>query len=291
MKIEIDQQSGFCFGVEKVIKIAEDILKEEGKVYCLGEIVHNQREMERLVSLGLVIIDYETYRNMKNCKVLIRAHGEPPETYEIAKTNNIQLLDGTCPIVDRLQKKVKIGYEEMEKKDGQVVIFGKEKHAEVVGLKGQTEGKAIVISHLDEIDQIDFSKPVVLYSQTTRNKKKYRELGRDIQKKINGVTDRSELLIYNTICNQVTNRELTIREFARNHDLVLFVSGKNSSNGKMLYQVCKEENPNSRFISAESEIKKKWFDDIKSVGICGATSTPEWLMRNVAEKVKSLSEK
>jgi 4-hydroxy-3-methylbut-2-enyl diphosphate reductase len=286
MKIEIDQQSGFCFGVEKVIKIAEDILKEEGKVYCLGEIVHNQREMERLVSLGLVTIDYETYRNMKNCKVLIRAHGEPPETYEIAKKNNIQLLDGTCPIVDRLQKKVKIGYEEMEKKDGQVVIFGKEKHAEVVGLKGQTKGKAIVISHLQELDQIDFSKPVVLYSQTTRNKKKYRELGREIQKKINGVTDRSELLIYNTICNQVANRELTIRKFARNHDLVLFVSGKNSSNGKMLYKVCKEENPNSRFISAESEIKKRWFDNANSVGICGATSTPEWLMRNVAEKVK-----
>jgi len=286
MKIEIDQQSGFCFGVEKVIKIAEDILKEEGKVYCLGEIVHNQREMERLMSLGLVTIDYETYRNMKNCKVLIRAHGEPPETYEIAKTNNIQLLDGTCPIVDRLQKKVKIGYEEMGKKDGQVVIFGKEKHAEVVGLKGQTEGKAIVISHLEELDQIDFSKPVVLYSQTTRNKKKYQELGREIQKRINGVTNRSELLIYNTICNQVANRELTIREFARNHDLVLFVSGKNSSNGKMLYQVCKEENPNSRFISAESEIEKRWFDNVNSVGICGATSTPEWLMRNVAEKVK-----
>ncbi len=291
MKIEIDQQSGFCFGVEKVIKIAEDILKEEGKVYCLGEIVHNQREMERLMSLGLVTIDYETYRNMKNCKVLIRAHGEPPETYEIAKKNNIQLLDGTCPIVDRLQKKVKIGYEEMKKKDGQVVIFGKEKHAEVIGLKGQAEGKAIVVNHLHELDQIDFSKPVVLYSQTTRNKKKYRELGREIQKRINGVTDRSELLIYNTICNQVANRELTIREFARNHDLVLFVSGKNSSNGKMLFQVCKEENPNSRFISAEPEIEKRWFDNAKSVGICGATSTPEWLMRNVAEKVKSLSEK
>ncbi len=289
MKIEIDQQSGFCFGVEKVIKIAEDILKEEGKVYCLGEIVHNQREMERLVSLGLVTIDYETYRNMKNCKVLIRAHGEPPETYEIAKKNNIQLLDGTCPIVDRLQKKVKIGFEEMKKKDGQVIIFGKEKHAEVIGLKGQAEGKAIVVNHLQELDQIDFSKPVVLYSQTTRNKKKYRELGREIQKRINGVTDRSELLIYNTICNQVANRELTIREFARNHDLVLFVSGKNSSNGKMLYQVCKEENPNSRFISAESEIEKSWFDNIKSVGICGATSTPEWLMRNVAENVKSLN--
>ncbi len=291
MKIEIDQQSGFCFGVEKVIKIAEDILKEEGKVYCLGEIVHNQREMERLMSLGLVTIDYETYRNMKNCKVLIRAHGEPPETYEIAKKNNIQLLDGTCPIVDRLQKKVKIGYEEMKKKDGQVVIFGKEKHAEVIGLKGQAEGKAIVVNHLHELDQIDFSKPVVLYSQTTRNKKKYRELGMEIQKRINGVTDRSELLIYDTICNQVANRELTIREFARNHDLVLFVSGKNSSNGKMLFQVCKEENPNSRFISAEPEIEKSWFDNANSVGICGATSTPEWLMRNVAEKVKSLSEK
>ena len=291
MKIEIDQQSGFCFGVEKVIKIAEDILKEEGKVYCLGEIVHNQREMERLMSLGLVTIDYETYRNMKNCKVLIRAHGEPPETYEIAKKNNIQLLDGTCPIVDRLQKKVKIGYEEMKKKDGQVVIFGKEKHAEVIGLKGQAEGKAIVVNHLHELDQIDFSKPVVLYSQTTRNKKKYRELGMEIQKRINGVTDRSELLIYNTICNQVANRELTIREFARNHDLVLFVSGKNSSNGKMLFQVCKEENPNSQFISAEPEIQKSWFDNANSVGICGATSTPEWLMRNVAEKVQSLCEK
>ena len=291
MKIEIDQQSGFCFGVEKVIKTAEDILKEEGKVYCLGEIVHNQREMERLMSLGLVTIDYETYRNKKNCKVLIRAHGEPPETYEIAEKNNIQLVDGTCPIVDRLQKKVRTGYEKTKKIDGQVVIFGKEKHAEVIGLKGQTEGKAIVISHLQELDQIDFSKPVVLYSQTTRNKKKYKELGKEIRKRINTTGNGKELIINNTICVQVANREPTIREFARKHDLVLFVSGKNSSNGKMLYQVCKEENPNSRFISAESEITKRWFDNVKSVGICGATSTPEWLMRNVAEKVKSLNEK
>jgi len=180
MKIEIDQESGFCFGVEEVIKTAEDILKKEGNLYCLGEIVHNQREMERLMSLGLVTIDYETYRNMKNCKVLIRAHGEPPETYKIAKKNNIQLIDGTCPIVDRLQKKVRTGYEKMKKTDGQVVIFGKEKHAEVIGLKGQSEGKAIVINHLQELDQIDFSKPIVLYSQTTRNRKEYRELSKDL---------------------------------------------------------------------------------------------------------------
>jgi len=288
MRIEIDQQSGFCFGVEKVIKIAEDILKEEGKVYCLGEIVHNQREMERLMSLGLVTIDFETYRNIKNCKVLIRAHGEPPETYEIAKKNNIQLLDGTCPIVNRLQKKVKAGYEKTKIIDGQVVIFGKEKHAEVVGLKGQAEGKAIVINHLHELDQIDFSKPIVLYSQTTRNKEEYRILSKEIRKRINTIGNGKELIVNNTICNQVANREPTIREFARNHNLILFVSGKNSSNGKMLYQVCKKENPNSRFISAESEITKRWFDNVKSVGICGATSTPEWLMRNVAEKVKKL---
>ena len=288
MRIEIDQQSGFCFGVEKVIKIAEDILKEEGKVYCLGEIVHNQREMERLMSLGLVTIDFETYRNIKNCKVLIRAHGEPPETYEIAKKNNIQLLDGTCPIVNRLQKKVKAGYEKTKIIDGQVVIFGKEKHAEVVGLKGQAEGKAIVINHLHELDQIDFSKPIVLYSQTTRNKEEYRILSKEIRKRINTIGNGKKLIVNNTICNQVANREPTIRKFARNHNLILFVSGKNSSNGKMLYQVCKKENPNSRFISAESEITKRWFDNVKSVGICGATSTPEWLMRNVAEKVKKL---
>jgi 4-hydroxy-3-methylbut-2-enyl diphosphate reductase len=288
MRIEIDQQSGFCFGVEKVIKIAEDILKEEGKVYCLGEIVHNQREMERLMSLGLVTIDFETYRNIKNCKVLIRAHGEPPETYEIAKKNNIQLLDGTCPIVNRLQKKVKAGYEKTKIIDGQVVIFGKEKHAEVVGLKGQAEGKAIVINHLHELDQIDFSKPIVLYSQTTRNKEEYRILSKEIRKRINTIGNGKELIVNNTICNQVANREPTIREFARNHNLILFVSGKNSSNGKMLYQVCKKENPNSRFISAESEITKRWFNKTKSVGICGATSTPEWLMKNVAEKVKKL---
>jgi len=288
MKIEIDQQSGFCFGVEKVIKTAEDILKEDGKIYCLGEIVHNQREMERLMSLGLVTIDYETYRNMKNCKVLIRAHGEPPETYKIAKNNNIQLIDGTCPIVERLQKKVRTGYKKTKKIDGQVVIFGKEKHAEVIGLKGQSEGKAIVINHLHELDQINFSKPIVLYSQTTRNRKEYQELSKEIRKRINTTENGKELIINNTICNQVANREQTIREFARNHDLVLFVSGKNSSNGRMLYQVCKEENPNSRFISAESEITKTWFDKTKSVGICGATSTPEWLMKNVAEKVKKL---
>ena len=244
--------------------------------------------MERLMSLGLVTIDYETYRNMKNCKVLIRAHGEPPETYKIAKNNNIQLIDGTCPIVERLQKKVRTGYKKTKKIDGQVVIFGKEKHAEVVGLKGQSEGKAIVINHLHELDQINFSKPIVLYSQTTRNRKEYQELSKEIRKRINTTENGKELIINNTICNQVANREQTIREFARNHDLVLFVSGKNSSNGRMLYQVCKEENPNSRFISAESEITKTWFDKTKSVGICGATSTPEWLMKNVAEKVKKL---
>jgi len=235
MKIEIDQQSGFCFGVEKVIKTAEDILKEEGKVYCLGEIVHNQREMERLMSLGLATIDYETYRNMKNCKVLIRAHGEPPETYKIAKENNIQLLDGTCPIVNRLQKKVRTGYKKTKKIDGQVVIFGKEKHAEVVGLKGQAEGKAIVINHLQELDQIDFSRPIVLYSQTTRNMNEYRELSKEIRNRINIIGNEKELIINKTICGQVASREPNIREFARKHDLVLFVSGKNSSNGKMLY--------------------------------------------------------
>ena len=286
MKIEIDHQSGFCFGVEEVIKTAEDILKKEGNVYCLGEIVHNHREMERLMSLGLATIDYETYRNIKNCKVLIRAHGEPPETYKIAKKNNIQLIDGTCPIVNRLQKKVRTGYEKTKKIDGQVVIFGKEKHAEVIGLKGQSEGKAIVVNHLQELDQINFSKPIVLYSQTTRNRKEYQELSKEIRKRINTTGNGKELIINNTICNQVANREQTIREFARNHDLILFVSGKNSSNGKMLYQVCKEENPNSLFISEESEITKSWFVNAKSVGICGATSTPEWLMRNVAEKVR-----
>lgn len=287
MKVEIDKYSGFCFGVEEAIKIAENILKEEGSVYCLGEMVHNQREMERLGSLGLVTIDHKTFRNLRNTKVLIRAHGEPPETYEIARKNNIQLIDGTCPIVERLQKKISSGYSEIEKKNGQVIIFGKEKHAEVVGLKGQAGGKAIVVNNLKDLDRIDFNRPIDLFSQTTRNKEKYKKLSYEIAERIKR-NKKDNLVINDTICSQVANREPNIRKFAKKHDLVLFVSGKNSSNGKMLFQACKEVNSNSFFISSESEIENKWFNKIRSVGICGATSTPEWLMKNVAKKVGSL---
>lgn len=286
MKVEIDKLSGFCFGVEEAITTAENILKQEGKVYCLGDMVHNNREMERLESLGLSTIDHETFRNMKNSKVLIRAHGEPPETYKIAEKNNIQLIDCTCPIVELLQKKIKSGYKEIKNNDGQVVIYGREKHAEVIGLKGQAEGKVIVVNQLKDLDRIDFSKPIDLFSQTTRNKKKYEALTKEISKRIKG-NKKEKLRINNTICGQVANHEPNIRKFARKHDLILFVSGKNSSNGKMLYQACKEENPNSYFVSSESEIEKKWFNNTESVGICGATSTPVWLMENVAEKVKT----
>lgn len=284
MKVEIDKRSGFCFGVINAIKAAEEELKDSDKLYCLGDIVHNGKEVERLESIGLKSISKKKYFTLKDCKVLIRAHGEPPETYEYAEKNNIELIDATCPVVLTLQEKVKRSYQTKLEDNGQVVIFGKKGHAEIEGLNGQTRHNAIIIESLDEIDKIDTTRPVSLYSQTTKRIEDFYQLAELVKSKVKpGVP----IEIKDTICRQVSNRVPNLKKFATNYDLILFVAGKKSSNGQYLFSICKEENPNSHIISETEEIDKDWFSGMESVGICGATSTPNWLMEEVAGWVKA----
>lgn len=279
MKIEIDSQSGFCFGVIKAIKMAEEELKKEETLYCLGDIVHNGREIHRLEKKGLKSISREEYFQMNDARVLIRAHGEPPETYEYARKNNIRLIDATCPVVLTLQERVKRSYKKSLRVGGQVVIFGKKGHAEVVGLDGQTRQSAILLEGPEDIKKIDFSHPVWLYAQTTRSIEDFNHIAERIRERMKpGVP----LEVKDTICRQVSNRVHRLRKFVVKYDLILFVAGHKSSNGKFLFSVCKEANPNSRHISRIEEIDPEWFDQVDSVGICGATSTPQWLMNDVA---------
>ncbi len=279
MKVEIDRNSGFCFGVINAIKAAETELKKSKKLYCLGDIVHNGKEVHRLEKLGLDSISKEKYFTLKNCKVLIRAHGEPPETYKYAKENNIELIDATCPVVITLQEKVKHSYNAQIKENGQVVIFGKKGHAEIIGLSGQTNHNAIIIEKTDDINKVDLSRPVSLYAQTTKRIEDFKEVADLISSKIKpGVP----VTIKDSICRQVSNRVPNLKKFAKKFDLILFVAGRKSSNGKYLYAICGEENSNSYFISGTDEINNSWFEGVKSVGICGATSTPNWLMEEVA---------
>jgi 4-hydroxy-3-methylbut-2-enyl diphosphate reductase len=291
MLIEIDEKSGFCFGVVKAIKQAEDELSQNEHLYCLGDIVHNNAEVERLKAKGLITINHEQFKNLKDCKVLIRAHGEPPETYQIAKQNNITLIDASCPVVLRLQSRIKQSYKHIAPNKGQVVIFGKQGHAEVNGLVGQTDSEAIVIKTLADIDKIDFTKPVSLFSQTTMGIDDFASISEEIKLRMQKAQNTSDVPLYinDTICRQVANRAPQLKEFSRTHDLILFVSGKESSNGKVLYDVCKSINPNSYFVALPSEIESGWFVNVKSVGICGATSTPTWLMNEVADKVKAMN--
>lgn len=279
MRVEIDKRSGFCFGVINAINSAEDELKTSKRLYSLGDIVHNGKEVERLERMGLKSISKEEYFTLKNCKVLIRAHGEPPETYEYAKENNIELIDATCPVVLTLQEKVKKSHEGIVNNNGQVVIYGKKGHAEIDGLNGQIKNNAIIIESINELDKIDFNRPVSLYSQTTKRLEDFYEIAGKVKSKIKpGVP----LEIKDTICRQVSNRVPNLKKFAANYDMVIFVAGKKSSNGKYLYTICKEENPNSFIISRIDEIEEEWFSNAGSVGICGATSTPNWLMEEVA---------
>lgn len=279
MKVEIDKNSGFCFGVINAIKAVENELKNSDTLYCLGDIVHNGKEVRRLENMGLKSISKEKYYSLKNCKVLIRAHGEPPETYEYAKENNIELIDATCPVVLTLQEKVKHSYNEQIKENGQVVIFGKKGHAEIIGLAGQTNHDAIIVEKIEDIDKIDMNRPVSLYAQTTKRIEDYSEIADLISSKIKpGVN----VKIKDSICRQVSNRVPNLKIFAKKFDLVLFVAGKKSSNGQYLYTICREENPNAQFISGTEKIKNSWFVGVESVGICGATSTPNWLMEEVA---------
>ncbi len=288
MIVDIDKNSGFCFGVVFAIKKAEEEIKSGEKLYSLGDIVHNNVELTRLGNMGLISISHEKFKTLKNCKVFIRAHGEPPETYRIAKENNITLIDATCPVVLRLQKKIKKGYHDIVKKGGQIVIYGKKGHAEVNGLVGQTENKAIVIESLGDLEKLNYNKPVILYSQTTKSVEGFKQIKNIIEGKIKSINPQNNLFLANdTICHQVSAREPKLKEFAKNYDIVIFVSGKKSSNGKMLYSICKSENKNTYFVSDKNDIIDKWFDKAASVGICGATSTPRWLMEEIANHIKS----
>jgi 4-hydroxy-3-methylbut-2-en-1-yl diphosphate reductase len=283
MIVEIDKKSGFCFGVIKAIKSAESELENSNLLYCLGDIVHNEKEVSRLGKMGLKSISKEEYFALKNCKVLIRAHGEPPETYNYADKNNIELIDATCPVVLTLQEKVKYSYNSKIKEKGQIVIFGKKGHAEIEGLNGQTDHNAIIIESIADVNKIDMQRPVSLYSQTTKRIEDFHKIASLIKTKIQPDVP---VEIKDTICRQVSNRVPNLKVFASKYDLILFVAGKKSSNGKYLFSVCKEENPNSYSISQLDEIENRWFSEIKSVGICGATSTPNWLMEEVAAWVK-----
>lgn len=280
VQIEIDNGSGFCFGVTTAIKKAEEELAAGKTLYCLGDIVHNGMECERLKQLGLVTINHEEMKQLHGVKVLLRAHGEPPSTYEIARENDIEIIDATCPVVLQLQRRIKKQYDACP--DAQIVIFGKPGHAEVLGLVGQTESKAIVIANVEEVKRLDFTRDIYLYSQTTKSLDEFHRIIEYIQEHISpDATFKS----FDTICRQVANRMPNISTFAARHDLVLFVCGRKSSNGKVLFNECKSVNPNSYLIEGPEEIKKEWLDGVRTIGICGATSTPKWLMEQCRDAI------
>ena len=288
--VEIDKGSGFCFGVVTAIRKAEEELDKSGHLYCLGDIVHNSNEVERLESKGLETITHDQLRNLKNVKVLLRAHGEPPETYEIARQNNIEIIDATCPVVLQLQRRIQDTYK--SKREGglspQIVIYGKNGHAEVNGLVGQTGGEALVIQDHNDINNIDFNRDIYLYSQTTKSLQGFQEIVQKIANRNNG---KHIFESYDTICRQVANRIDKIREFAAEHELIIFVSGKKSSNGKILFAECADANPASYLISSEDELSPDWLIGKERIGICGATSTPMWLMNKVKERIEDLLNK
>lgn len=282
--ITIDKESGFCFGVVTAIDKAEEELRHSGSLYCLGDIVHNGQEVNRLAALGLKTIDHEQMASLHRVKVLLRAHGEPPSTYETARENDIDIIDASCPVVLGLQKRIRKQYEAIRgRSDSQIVIFGKPGHAEVVGLEGQTENTAIVIEHLEDVDRLDLTKNTYLFSQTTKDVEEFAQLVGEIQKRFKG----QEFVWKDTICRQVSSRSRHIQEFARQNDIVFFVGGKKSSNGKVLFELCRQANPQSYFISGPEEITEEQIEASKdkAVGICGATSTPLWLMEKCKERL------
>ena len=311
IQIEIDEGSGFCFGVTTAIKKAEEELAQGKTLYCLGDIVHNGMECERLREMGLITINHDDMRQLHDVKVLLRAHGEPPETYELARQNNIEIIDATCPVVLQLQKRIKKQYDDSREtivaavNDGsnqdktplpsegrgrggvsQIVIFGKKGHAEVLGLVGQTESKAIVIENFDEVMKLDFSRDIYLYSQTTKSLDEFHRIIDYIQSHIaEGATFKS----FDTICRSVANRMPNISSFASKHDMILFVCGRKSSNGKVLFNECLRVNPNSHLVEDPCEIQASWFEDIQTVGICGATSTPRWLMEQCRDAITRMT--
>ncbi len=288
IKVEIDEGSGFCFGVVTAINKAEEELAKGETLYCLGDIVHNSREVERLKTMGLITINREEFKQLRNAKVLLRAHGEPPETYMIARENNIEIIDATCPVVLRLQKRIKQEFlQDAANDEKQIVIYGKNGHAEVLGLVGQTDGKAIVIEKAEEVKKLDLNKSIRLFSQTTKSLDEFQEIVAYIKQNI---SPEATFEYYDTICRQVANRMPKLREFAATHDLIFFVSGKKSSNGKMLFEECLKVNANSHLIDNEKEIDPSLLQNVQSIGVCGATSTPKWLMEKIYSHIQSLIE-
>lgn len=284
MIVEIDQKSGFCFGVMNAIGKAEETLNMEDLLYSLGHIVHNELEVKRLQDLGLQTINHEEFFRLKDCKVLIRAHGEPPSTYEYARENNITLVDATCPVVLKLQQRVKKAAEAMREENGQVVIFGHQGHAEITGLSGQTNDEAIIIDHPDDLKKLDSSRPVVVFSQTTKSVEDFKKLTQNIL----GQSGTGRVETHDTICRQVSNRVPHLEKFAARFDVVIFVGGLRSSNAQVLFDVCKKYNSRSYFVSSPEELRPDWFSGAETAGICGATSTPQWLMEKVAEKIRQI---
>jgi len=276
LAVNIDKASGFCFGVVYAIDMAEDILDQEEYLYCLGDIVHNDEEVKRLTEKGLRIIDHEDLKNLHQEKVLIRAHGEAPATYQIALENKLTLIDASCPVVLKLQNRIKHSHDEKE----QIVIFGKHGHAEVIGLQGQTNGEALVFQDVNELEQLNLPQKFTLYSQTTKSTDKFYAI------KDHLISKGFDVKANDTICRQVSNRYDDLAKFVVDYDKIIFVSGKKSSNGKVLFDVCKKHNEQCYFISAVSELDKSWFSPNDRVGICGATSTPMWLMEQVKEEIQ-----
>lgn len=283
-KVEIDTNSGFCNGVVRAIQAAEKELEKGEQLYCLGDIVHNSNEVERLRAKGLITINHDELRQLRNAKVLLRAHGEPPETYRIAQENNIEIIDATCPVVLQLQRKIKKSYDTRTNNSDQILIYGKVGHAEVNGLVGQTNGEAIVLETSNDLDKVDFTHPITLYSQTTKSVQHFAEMVQIIKERTGG----HNFEWHDTICRQVANRIPNIREFARTHDLVLFVCGKKSSNGKVLYEECRSVNAHTHLVSDIEELNPAWLEGKNNIGICGATSTPRWLMTLFQERIEEI---
>lgn len=295
MRVEIDEHSGCCNGVRRAIEQAELVLSQNGALYSLGAIVHNETEMDRLRHKGLSTIGYEDLKNLQDTVVLFRAHGEPPAVYNIAKGNNIEIIDCTCPVVLQLQKRIAATYQEISPKGGQIIIFGKNGHAEVNGLIGQVQGNALVLEKVEQLHsavndgKIDLTKPIALFSQTTKDPQQFQQLGELLRSAVlEACGNDSQLSIFNTICRQVSSRHPNLIEFAKGHTAIIFVCGKESSNGKILSQLCASVNPRTYSVEHHNEINPQWFGPDDFVGICGATSTPKWQLEEVANYLKNL---
>jgi len=282
MQVDVDRSAGFCFGVVEAIRQAEELLDAGEELYCLGQMVHNEEELKRLERKGLRYVSIGDFPHLRGRKVLIRAHGEPPETYKLAEEYGIELIDGTCPIVLKLQERIREAHE--SNPSGQIVIFGKPQHPEAIGLSGQTGHRSLIAEDEKELKKIDPSGPVRLYSQTTMDTDRFEKVKQELQTRM---ADPDLLKCKNTICGQMKRRKPALKEFARHHDALVFVSGKNSSNGKFLFSVAKEQNPRSHFISGKEEIDRSWFDEADTIGVSGATSTPQWLLEEIAEEIRN----